>query len=174
MTFTNPRFRGMVFNLRLRRATAYDASGFQGIPHVGSLLGQHPAPTSNGTTFIGSSPELFGYWLEQTLHQTRVRHQSDERMIFINAWNEWEGCHLRTSMDACLEAILQRSLHLPSAPTRLVPTNFSRMRPLSKQSWRAKSPPPQASESYPAAIAPSLDVAPYLRLRQNSVGVSRG
>jgi lipopolysaccharide biosynthesis protein len=27
--------------------------------------------------------------------QTRARHRSEERLLFINAWNEWgEGCHL--------------------------------------------------------------------------------
>ncbi len=48
-----------------------------------------------GTTFVGSSPEVFGYWLERVLAQTRLRHRGDERLVFVNAWNEWgEGCHL--------------------------------------------------------------------------------
>src|SRR5206468_7117544 len=48
-----------------------------------------------GSAFIGSSPELFQYWLEHAIEQTRLRHVGDERLLFINAWNEWgEGCHL--------------------------------------------------------------------------------
>ncbi|MGH8315838.1 MAG: glycosyltransferase, partial [Steroidobacterales bacterium] len=63
----------------------------------------------NGTVFTGSSPELFEFWLEHAVQQTRVRHRGDERMLFINAWNEWgEGCHLEPDQAhgrAYLEAV---------------------------------------------------------------------
>ena len=122
MTFTNPRFSGMVFNLRnyvaqLLTMPRRDFKIFRGlIP----CWDNTPRQQDNGTTFIGSSPELFGYWLEQTLHQTRVRHQADERMIFINAWNEWgEGCHLEPDQRygrAYLEAIASAFDVLPVRP----------------------------------------------------------
>ena len=48
-----------------------------------------------GTVFAGSSPELFGYWVEAMTRDTRGRLHGDERLLFVNAWNEWaEGCCL--------------------------------------------------------------------------------
>jgi lipopolysaccharide biosynthesis protein len=48
-----------------------------------------------GTIFTGSSPELFEYWVEEIVAETCRRFGGDERLIFVNAWNEWgEGCHL--------------------------------------------------------------------------------
>lgn len=47
------------------------------------------------TTFVGSSPEIFGWWVEQIAAETRSRFVGDQRLLFVNAWNEWgEGCYL--------------------------------------------------------------------------------
>ena len=43
----------------------------------------------------GSTPASFGVWLTNVLQQTRLRHDGEERLLFINAWNEWaEGNHI--------------------------------------------------------------------------------
>lgn len=48
-----------------------------------------------GTVIIGSSPELFGWWAERIAAETLSRFVGDERLMFVNAWNEWgEGCYL--------------------------------------------------------------------------------
>ena len=45
--------------------------------------------------FLGGSPELYGQWLRRAIDYTREQFQADERLVFVNAWNEWgEGCHL--------------------------------------------------------------------------------
>lgn len=45
--------------------------------------------------FVGGTPERYEYWLRQVVEQTRRLHFGDERVVFINAWNEWaEGNHL--------------------------------------------------------------------------------
>lgn len=45
--------------------------------------------------FINSSPEKYAYWLSLILRHTVENFAGDERLVFINAWNEWgEGCHL--------------------------------------------------------------------------------
>jgi hypothetical protein len=45
--------------------------------------------------FVGSSPERYQAWLREALRRTRNTASGDERIVFINAWNEWgEGCHL--------------------------------------------------------------------------------
>lgn len=44
---------------------------------------------------INSTPEKYAFWLTRLLQQTVENFYKDERMVFINAWNEWaEGCHL--------------------------------------------------------------------------------
>jgi hypothetical protein len=45
--------------------------------------------------FVNSSPEKYAFWLSQIARYTLQNFQGDERLVFINAWNEWgEGCHL--------------------------------------------------------------------------------
>ncbi|QJR15559.1 glycosyltransferase WbsX family protein [Usitatibacter palustris] len=44
--------------------------------------------------FRGASPERFGHWFRQ-LVQVTAQRPAPERMIFLNAWNEWsEGTYL--------------------------------------------------------------------------------
>jgi lipopolysaccharide biosynthesis protein len=51
--------------------------------------------TARATIFVNSTPEKYGCWLELTARDTVARFQGDERLLFVNAWNEWgEGCHL--------------------------------------------------------------------------------
>lgn len=44
---------------------------------------------------LNSTPENYEYWLSQTVRNTMEEFPGEERLVFINAWNEWaEGCHL--------------------------------------------------------------------------------
>ena len=46
-----------------------------------------------------SSPGAFQAWLESTIGRTREQNFGDERIVFINAWNEWcEGAYLEPDM----------------------------------------------------------------------------
>ncbi|HEX5757391.1 MAG TPA: glycoside hydrolase family 99-like domain-containing protein [Arenimonas sp.] len=43
----------------------------------------------------GSTPELYEGWLRRTAARVLEEFSGDERLLFINAWNEWgEGCYL--------------------------------------------------------------------------------
>lgn len=54
-----------------------------------------PRRQDNGLTFINSGPEAYEYWLVGAVEHMIANYQGDERMVFINAWNEWaEGAHL--------------------------------------------------------------------------------
>jgi hypothetical protein len=44
---------------------------------------------------LNGTPANYEYWLKRTVDQTLIEKSGDERLVFINAWNEWaEGCHL--------------------------------------------------------------------------------
>lgn len=48
-----------------------------------------------GTIFHGSTPELYRRWLQDVVECTRNRNDFDEKIVFLNAWNEWgEGAYL--------------------------------------------------------------------------------
>jgi lipopolysaccharide biosynthesis protein len=55
-----------------------------------------PRRKSDGTVFVNNTPLLYKRWLLNAIAETvRTATNADERLIFINAWNEWgEGAHL--------------------------------------------------------------------------------
>lgn len=47
------------------------------------------------TSWIKSTPNNYYKWLVDAIAKTRENFKKSERLLFINAWNEWgEGCHL--------------------------------------------------------------------------------
>jgi lipopolysaccharide biosynthesis protein len=66
---------------------------------------------------VGSTPERFGAWLEAAARQVMADPDSQERIVFINAWNEWaEGTYLEPDQHygcaylAAAAAALQRTV----------------------------------------------------------------
>ena len=51
---------------------------------------------NNSAILLNSTPDLYQEWLKNAIEDTIKNHTTaDERLIFINAWNEWaEGAHL--------------------------------------------------------------------------------
>jgi hypothetical protein len=48
-----------------------------------------------GTIFVNATPQDYYQWLRLMIRETRTLYPSEQRLVFINAWNEWaEGCHL--------------------------------------------------------------------------------
>lgn len=48
-----------------------------------------------GSVFHGANPQLYKQWLFDVTKLTKETHPLSERIVFINAWNEWaEGTHL--------------------------------------------------------------------------------
>jgi GT2 family glycosyltransferase len=64
---------------------------------------------NNSFCFEHATPGAFQAWLAEAIEQTRIQHYGDERLIFVNAWNEWaEGAYLepdRRFGHAFLEAV---------------------------------------------------------------------
>lgn len=51
---------------------------------------------TGATVFLGSTPQAYEEWLKKILSsEKQKRTPDDEKIVFINAWNEWaEGNHL--------------------------------------------------------------------------------
>jgi len=54
-----------------------------------------PRKPGRGTIYAYSKPSLYRRWLQAVCNWTLKNHTEGERLVFINAWNEWaEGTHL--------------------------------------------------------------------------------
>lgn len=62
---------------------------------------------AEGWVLHGSTPQSYGNWISGALDRA-MAHPPEQRLVFVNAWNEWaEGCHLepdRRNGTAYLEA----------------------------------------------------------------------
>lgn len=55
--------------------------------------------TEGAAILIDSTPAKYEAWLREICDQTRRLRNGDERLVFINAWNEWaEGNHLEPDL----------------------------------------------------------------------------
>jgi hypothetical protein len=71
-----------------------------------------------GDSFVGSTPEAFQVYVEEKLDEVVQNFVGDERLLFVNAWNEWaEGTHLEPDqkfghrwLEAIRNALLVKSL----------------------------------------------------------------
>lgn len=67
-----------------------------------------PRRPDDGIAYVNTHPQNYFRWLQLAVQQTRAMHSGDERLVFINAWNEWgEGAYLEPDAEfgnAWLEA----------------------------------------------------------------------
>lgn len=98
MEIVNPDYRGKVYDYRdfssaaSRRQSSTDYLNFRGIMPSWDNEARKPGL---GHTFAFSSPSIYARWLRDCCEEMSVRTNPDERLLFINAWNEWgEGAHL--------------------------------------------------------------------------------
>lgn len=93
----NPNFNGVVADYRdlaVRYAT-------RDLPAYNRFMGVMPgwdntARRQNSSySFEHASPGAFQAWLETAVSRTKQQYSGGERLVFINAWNEWaEGAYL--------------------------------------------------------------------------------
>lgn len=96
-TRLNPAFEGQVYDYRAT-ARRYLQREWPAYPFWRGVMPRWDNTArrqDRGGVFVGSTPGAYQGWLESVVEQTRAMHQGDDRMVFINAWNEWaEGAHL--------------------------------------------------------------------------------
>ena len=91
-------FESTVFDWRilLERSDAYIDPGYTLFRSATPSWDNTARKKNKGTVFHNSCPKLFSKYLTNAFSETLLRREkNDERIVFINAWNEWaEGAHL--------------------------------------------------------------------------------
>ena len=93
----NPEFTGHVADYRdlaVRYATrpAPGYTRFKGVMPGWDNTARRP---HTSFCFENASPGAFQAWLEESIADTKEQNFGDERLVFVNAWNEWaEGAYL--------------------------------------------------------------------------------
>lgn len=107
----NPEFRGQVADYR-DIAFRFATRPHPGYPRYrGAIAGwDNTARRQNdGLIFVNSSPGAFQAWLESVIRDSKLENAPAERLVFLNAWNEWaEGAYLEPDTvhgHAFLEAV---------------------------------------------------------------------
>jgi lipopolysaccharide biosynthesis protein len=94
--FLNPDYAGQVY----RYSDAVAQSGRQPVPYplfqtVFPGWDNESRRPGRGFSFAFSTPGAYEEWLTQVCQKTMTISEPDQRLVFINAWNEWsEGAYL--------------------------------------------------------------------------------
>jgi len=97
VTAVDPLFRGEILSYRSLAAQLLGRArpGYKLLRTAMPGWDTAPVDGLQGVTFVGASPEAFGYWVERIAREAILRLHGEERLIFVRSWNEWDaGCHL--------------------------------------------------------------------------------
>lgn len=111
----NPEFCGEIIDWRdmERYCRTRSSSDYLLFPGVNPSWDNQPRRPGAGRTLLHSSPRRYQSWLEATISERLPHIPPSQRLIFINAWNEWaEGAILEPDqrwdhawLDATREAL---------------------------------------------------------------------
>jgi GT2 family glycosyltransferase len=72
-----------------------DSAPYVRYPAVFPAWDNTPRQPDKGTSFDGATPEAFRVYVEEKIEEARRFLMGGQRLLFVNAWNEWaEGAHL--------------------------------------------------------------------------------
>ena len=111
----DPDFAGRIYDYRacVREAEARLARSWPYPLFPGVMPGWDNTPRrlGNATVFAHATPEAYRRWVTAACRRAARNADPDERLVFINAWNEWgEGAYLEPDAhrgDALLRATAQ-------------------------------------------------------------------
>ncbi|MCB9397019.1 MAG: glycoside hydrolase family 99-like domain-containing protein [Acidobacteria bacterium] len=112
----NPQFSGLVlpYDAMAKRARAIEGCEYPLIRGVCPAWDNEARRPGRGTIYQGSSPQKYQQWLEQAMDFAEKNPVENQRVVMINAWNEWaEGAYLEPDQAlgyAYLEATGQAQL----------------------------------------------------------------
>ncbi len=90
-------FRGQARSYRSMMANEIDSrpSDYTLFPGVCPNWDNEARKPGRGTGYYGSTPTLYGDWLDDAARYRLACHDPERAIVFINAWNEWgEGAYL--------------------------------------------------------------------------------
>lgn len=94
----DPEFRGMIYDWAVypEQSRDYARCSYRLFRGVNPSWDNEARRPGRGAIFLGSNPAGYREWLENAIRDTQDRFSDpSERIVFINAWNEWaEGAHL--------------------------------------------------------------------------------
>ena len=95
-TMVNPDFAGKIYEYR-ELAEKYGSireDKFTNFKTVMPSWDNEARKPGKGHIFDGATPQLYARWLTSAV-TTTLKNKPSERLVFVNAWNEWaEGAHL--------------------------------------------------------------------------------
>jgi 2-polyprenyl-3-methyl-5-hydroxy-6-metoxy-1,4-benzoquinol methylase len=127
----SPTFAGQIYHWGIfpQRSKNYQEPAYTLFRGVNPSWDNTARKKTNGTILYGSSPLGYQQWLFNAIEDTVKRFpKHDQRLVFINAWNEWaEGAHLEPDqrygyayLQATRDALLGRSQGDPAGPRKIV------------------------------------------------------
>ncbi len=112
-TLLNPRYEGQVLDWR-ELASEYASRALPDYPlypGVNAGWDNEPRRSGNGRVYLHAAPRRYRDWLQATISGRLAGAPARDRLVFINAWNEWaEGAVLEPDASlghAWLEATRQ-------------------------------------------------------------------
>jgi GT2 family glycosyltransferase len=98
----NRNYRGTTYNYE-DAVLRYFARQFPGAALFHAVMpswDNTPRRQDDPVVFLHASPRRYQAWLEAAIRLTREQNFGDERLVFVNAWNEWaEGNYLEPDAD---------------------------------------------------------------------------
>jgi len=87
----NPRYEGTIDDYveLVHRYLDRPVPGYRRFRGVMAGWDNTPRRQNNSLVFENATPGAFQAWLEAAIAETREQAHGDERIVFINAWNEW-------------------------------------------------------------------------------------
>ena len=97
LNFYNNNYHGHVFdyNSAIQYSINKKESDYKKFRSICPGWDNEARRPGKGISFHNASPENYSKWLEYLMYNTLKYKKGDERIIFLNAWNEWaEGAYL--------------------------------------------------------------------------------
>ncbi|PIJ48533.1 hypothetical protein BL250_13495 [Erwinia sp. OLTSP20] len=96
ITMLNTEFKGRVYDYEELALRAGSITNIK-FPYFKAVMpswDNEARKPGQGFSFYNAKPELYAKWLDSAI-KTTMKRRPEERLVFINAWNEWaEGAHL--------------------------------------------------------------------------------
>lgn len=97
LQIVNPAYQGVVVDYRqvIARARQHPVPQFDMIRGVFPSWDNEARKPGAGYTFVHATPEHYREWLDVAVEYARRHPVAGEKLVFLNAWNEWgEGAYL--------------------------------------------------------------------------------